>query len=75
MDGEALTAGCLAVSGSNIASPADVKELLQLAADKKIEPWIQKWKWEDMNEAIVHTNEGKAKFRNVLVLEENGAKL
>jgi D-arabinose 1-dehydrogenase-like Zn-dependent alcohol dehydrogenase len=70
-----LTPGCMAVSGSNIASPAVIKELLELAADKKIEPWIQKWKWEDMNEAIVNTEQGKAKFRNVLVLEQNGGKL
>ncbi|CAK9780339.1 putative alcohol dehydrogenase [Cutaneotrichosporon oleaginosum] len=70
-----LIRGCIAVAGSNIASPADIAELLQLAAEKKIEPWVQKWKWEDMNKAIVHTAEGKAKFRNVIVLEQNGGKM
>ncbi|BEI83370.1 hypothetical protein CcaverHIS002_0312380 [Cutaneotrichosporon cavernicola] len=70
-----LIFGSIAVSGSNIASPSDLKELLQLAADKKIEPWVQKYKWEDMNKAIVNSNKGKAKFRSVLVLEQNGGKL
>lgn len=46
--------------------------MLQLAADKNIVPWIEKWKWDDMNKAIKGSNDGKAKFRYVLVNEENG---
>lgn len=70
-----LTPGCIAVSGSNIASPALIKEVLQLAADKNIVPWIEKWKWDDMNKAIKGSNDGKAKFRYVLVNEENGGRM
>ncbi|GMK53434.1 hypothetical protein CspeluHIS016_0100200 [Cutaneotrichosporon spelunceum] len=70
-----LITGTFAIAGSNISSPGDLRELLVLAGEKNIEPWVTKWKWEDMNKAIVNSNEGKAMFRNVLVLEENGGKM
>lgn len=70
-----LTTGGIGVSGSNIASPAEIKEVLQLAADKKLKPWIEKWKWDDMNKAIAGANSGKPKFRYVLVNEANGGKM
>lgn len=31
------------MGGSAIGSPAEIAEMLQLAADEKIEGWVKKW--------------------------------
>ncbi|KAL6174302.1 hypothetical protein ACJQWK_00437 [Exserohilum turcicum] len=54
------------VGGSAIGSLDEIKEMLQLAADKKIKPWIQKRPMKDANSAIVDMEDGKARYRYVL---------
>ncbi|EGP90904.1 uncharacterized protein MYCGRDRAFT_31826 [Zymoseptoria tritici IPO323] len=49
--------------GSMIGSPAQIEEMLQLAADKQIKPWINKYPMKDANKAIVDMEEGKARYR------------
>ncbi|KAF2758962.1 GroES-like protein [Pseudovirgaria hyperparasitica] len=59
------------VGGSAIGSPAEIAEMLQLAADKKVHPWIQERSLKDANQAIVDLADGKARYRYVLVNEKN----
>lgn len=60
------------VTGSNIGSPDDIREMLQLAAEKRVYPWIQKRPMSDVNAALADMDAGKARYRYVL---ENDAKL
>lgn len=54
------------VGGSGIGSPAEIQEMLQLAADKGIKPWVQRRPLSDANKAITDLEEGKARYRYVL---------
>lgn len=60
------------IGGSMIGSPDEIREMLQLAADKKIEPWIQERPFKEANQAIVEMEEGKARYRYVLVNDNYG---
>ncbi|KAI1505265.1 zinc-binding dehydrogenase [Biscogniauxia marginata] len=60
------------VGGSMTGTPSDIREMLQLAADKKIKPWVQERSLRDANQTIVDMLEGKARFRYVLVNENFG---
>ncbi|KAI7868370.1 chaperonin 10-like protein [Mucor mucedo] len=55
------------ISGSGIGSPKEMEKMLQFAADKNIKPWIQKYKMDDVNQAIKDFRAGKPRFRYVLV--------
>ncbi|OOQ87372.1 putative alcohol dehydrogenase [Penicillium brasilianum] len=57
------------VTGSNIGSPEDIRQMLALAAEKRVLPWIQKRPMEDVNAALKDMHDGKARYRYVL---ENG---
>lgn len=46
--------------------------MLDLAAEKKIKPWIQERPLKDANNAIVDMEAGKARYRYVLVNENYG---
>ncbi|KAL1841804.1 hypothetical protein VTJ49DRAFT_6557 [Mycothermus thermophilus] len=59
----------LKITGSVIGSPDDIREMLQLAADQKIKPWIQEIPMKDANRAIVEMAAGKPRYRYVLVNE------
>ncbi|KAJ5810597.1 8-hydroxygeraniol dehydrogenase [Penicillium pulvis] len=63
------------VTGSNIGSPEDIRQMLQLAAQKRVLPWIQKRSMEDVNAALVDMHDGKARYRYVLQNGEEQAKL
>lgn len=65
-----LSAG-IKFGGSGIGSPADIKEMLQLAADKKIKAWVEKRPMSEANQAIVDMAAGKARYRYTLVNEKN----
>lgn len=54
------------IAGSGIGSPKEIREMLQLAVDKKIKPWVEKRPMKDANQAIVDMEDGKARFRYVL---------
>lgn len=56
----------LKVGGSGIGAPWEIKEMLELAAEKEIKPWIQKRPMKDANSAIVDMEAGKARYRYVL---------
>jgi alcohol dehydrogenase (NADP+) len=60
------------VTGSNIGSPDDIREMLQLAAEKQVYPWIQKRPMSDVNAALADMDAGKARYRYVL---ENDVKI
>lgn len=61
-----LLANGIHLGGSGIGSPDEIKEMLQLAADQKIKPWVQKRPMKEANAAIVDMEAGKARFRYVL---------
>jgi alcohol dehydrogenase (NADP+) len=59
------------VTGSSIGSPEDIRQMLDLAAEKGVRPWVQTRPMEEVNLALQEMHEGKARYRFVL---ENGAK-
>jgi D-arabinose 1-dehydrogenase-like Zn-dependent alcohol dehydrogenase len=63
------------LGGSAIGSPKIIREMLDFAAEKKISPWIIKRPLKDVNQAVVDMDNSKARYRYVLVNEENGGKL
>ena len=54
------------IGGSLIGSPAEIKEMLQLAADKNIHPWINERPMADANQVIVDFEKGVPRYRFVL---------
>ncbi|WVW86524.1 hypothetical protein I302_108573 [Kwoniella bestiolae CBS 10118] len=70
-----LISGNRRVAGSNVGSPAAIGRMLQLVVDKKIESWVQRWSFNDINKALPAFEEGKPRFRFVMVNTENGGKL
>ncbi|TGJ87447.1 hypothetical protein E0Z10_g1319 [Xylaria hypoxylon] len=67
-----LLTGGIKVSGSSTGAPWEIKEMLQLAADKKIKSWIEERPMKEANQAVIDMNEGKARYRYVLVNENFG---
>lgn len=63
------------VTGSNIGSPDDIRQMLQLAAEKRVLPWIQKRPMQEVNAALVDMHAGKARYRYVLQNGEPHARL
>lgn len=57
------------LGGSLIGSPETIREMLQLAADQKVQPWIQERPMKDANQAVVDMHNGDARYRYVLVNE------
>ena len=71
-----LVANNVHLGGSCICSPDKIQEMLELAAKQKIHPWIEKRDLEtEVNKTVVDMDEGKARFRYVLVNQKNGGKL
>ncbi|CRK18658.1 Methylthioribulose-1-phosphate dehydratase [Verticillium dahliae VDG1] len=66
-----LLASQYKIGGSGIGSPSDIAEMLQLAADKKIESWVETRPLKEANQAILDMDAGKARFRYVLVNEKH----
>ncbi|KAL2256285.1 hypothetical protein VTK26DRAFT_1896 [Humicola hyalothermophila] len=58
------------LTGSLIGSPNDLRELLQLAAEQKVKPWITELPMKNANQAIVDFAAGKPRYRFVLKNEE-----
>nr|WNZ75774.1 hypothetical protein [Trichoderma harzianum] len=65
----ALIAGRKNLTGSGIGSPGEIREMMQLAADKQIKPWVELRPMSDANQAMVDLDAGKPRFRYVLVNE------
>ena len=70
-----LIGGNRKLAGSNVGSPAQIKRMLALAKDKNIESWIQKYDFDDINKALMDFEDGKPRFRFVLVNTDNGGKV
>ncbi|KIV93902.1 hypothetical protein PV10_05078 [Exophiala mesophila] len=62
-----LTGARRRVAGSFIGSPREIREMLQLAVDKDIKPWVETRPMSEANQAIVDFEAGKPRFRYVLV--------
>ncbi|CAG8926947.1 unnamed protein product [Penicillium salamii] len=60
----------ITLAGSLIGSPYEIRDMLQLAAEKNIQPWIEERPMEDANQVIIDMEEGKARYRYVLVNEQ-----
>ncbi|KAB8446179.1 hypothetical protein FH972_025161 [Carpinus fangiana] len=58
------------IGGSAIGSPATIEEMLQLAVDKNVKPWIQERPMSEANAAVVDMDAGNARYRYVLVNKE-----
>ncbi|KAL2128080.1 hypothetical protein VTI74DRAFT_9759 [Chaetomium olivicolor] len=65
----------LKITGSLIGSPDDIREMLQLAADQKVKPWIEEIPMKDANKAIVDMDAGKPRYRYVLYNEQQSSHL
>ncbi len=54
------------ISGSPVGSPETIARMLEFAALHKIEPVVEAFKFDQVNEAIEHLESGKARYRIVL---------
>jgi alcohol dehydrogenase (NADP+) len=59
----------LKVESSLVGSPDEIREMLQLVAEKGVHPWIEEIPMKDANRAIVEMEAGKARYRYVLANE------
>ncbi|KAF7549079.1 hypothetical protein G7Z17_g6636 [Cylindrodendrum hubeiense] len=66
-----LIGGGIKVGGSAIGSPADIKIMLDLAVEKKVTPWVETRPLSEANQAIIDLEQGKARYRYVLVNEKH----
>ncbi|KAI1497605.1 zinc-binding dehydrogenase [Biscogniauxia marginata] len=57
-------------TGSYFGSSAEMKELLELAADKRIKPWVEEIPMKNANQALVDMEAGKPRYRYCLVNED-----
>lgn len=56
--------------GSLIGSPREIREMLEVAAEKNVHSWIQERPMKDANQAVLDMDAGKARYRYVLVNEQ-----
>jgi len=54
------------VTSSHIGSKVEALEMLQIAADKGVKPWIEEMPMKDCSKAVRGVKAGKAKYRYVL---------
>ncbi|KAI9150236.1 zinc-binding alcohol dehydrogenase [Paramyrothecium foliicola] len=71
----ALVKGSVKLQGSLIGSPEELREMLQLAAEKNVQPRVEVRPMKDANQVIVDMEDGKARYRYVLANEEAQTKL
>jgi len=62
----------LKITGSLIGSPGEIREMLQLAVEKDVRPWVEEIPMRDANRAIVEMEKGTPRYRYTLVNEEDG---
>ncbi|KAH6885363.1 zinc-binding dehydrogenase [Thelonectria olida] len=66
-----LLGGGVKIGGSGIGSPDEIREMLELVVEKNVKPWVEKRPLQDANQAIVDLEEGKPRYRYVLVNEKH----
>lgn len=59
----ALVFKAVKLGGSLIGAPWQIDEMLELAAEKKIKPWIQTRPTAEANQAILDFEAGKPRYR------------
>jgi alcohol dehydrogenase (NADP+) len=59
------------IGGSAIGSPADISEMLEVAAKEHIKGWVETRPMKDVNQAVIDMDKGKARYRYCLVNEKN----
>jgi len=59
------------IGGSAIGAPAEIREMLQVAADKGVHTWSNPRPLKDANKAVIDMDAGKARYRYVLVNEKH----
>lgn len=65
-----LLAKGVKLGGSAIGSPAQIRDMLKLAEEKKVRPWIQTIPMKDATRAVMEFEQGKPRYRFVLVNED-----
>jgi len=65
----------VSIAGSLIGSPAEIREMLELANKTNIKGWVKRWDMKDINKAVPDMEAGNARYRYVLVNTEAGGKL
>jgi alcohol dehydrogenase (NADP+) len=60
-----------ALEGSVIGSPQEIEEMLQLAVEKKVVPWVEERPMSDANQALLDLDAGLARYRYTLVNEKH----
>jgi alcohol dehydrogenase (NADP+) len=61
--------GCK-IGGSQIGSPKEIEAMLKFAAEKGVKPWVQTRSMKKANESVVDMEDGKARYRYVLVNDD-----
>lgn len=56
----------LKVEASLIGSPNEIREMLELVAQKNVKPWVEEIPMKEANRGIVDMHDGKARYRYVL---------
>lgn len=65
-----IAKGCK-IGGSAIGAPHEIEEMLALTVKKNVKPWIQTRPLKDANQAVIDMDQGKARYRYVLVNESH----
>ena len=61
-----LLLGQKSISGSPLGKPVTIKQMLTFAANHQIEPVIETFAFEQVNQALAHLESGKARYRIIL---------
>ncbi|KAF9085034.1 hypothetical protein BGX27_003639, partial [Mortierella sp. AM989] len=61
--GNSLISRAVSIVGSLIGGKPDIAEMLQIAAEKNVRPWIEKMPMSDANAAVKHMMEGRPRYR------------
>ncbi|KAI9151878.1 NAD-dependent protein deacylase [Paramyrothecium foliicola] len=54
------------LTSAKIGSPAEIREMMELAVKETMQPWVEVLPMSEANKAIVDAEEGKARYRFVL---------
>lgn len=65
-----LIGGRKTLGGSMIASPQEIRDMLNLAAEKGLRPWVEQIPMSKANEAVTRFDKGEPRYRFVLFNEE-----
>ena len=50
-----------------IGSPQEIRDMLDLAVEKSVRPWVEVRSMKDANKVVVDMEKGRARYRYVLV--------